>query len=103
MGEAASAAIAGLTLLLALWPGFALIVALATESANSACVLNAGRLKRQWLQSVLCVSESRPQQQQRPDTVRANRSATKRRTLPPYTKIAETKSVKSRLAIVGCS
>ena len=46
MGEAASAAIAGLTLLRALWPGFALIVALATESANSASVLSAGQTQK---------------------------------------------------------
>ena len=46
VGGAASAAIAGLTLVLALWPGFALIVALATESANSACVLNAGQTQK---------------------------------------------------------
>ena len=46
MGGAASAAIAGLTLVLALWPGFALIVALATESAHSACVLNAGQTQK---------------------------------------------------------
>ena len=43
MGEAVRTATAGLTLMLTLLPCSALIVALATESTNSACVLNAGQ------------------------------------------------------------
>ena len=46
MGEAASAAIAERTLVLTLLPGFALTVAFATESANSARVLNTGQTQK---------------------------------------------------------
>ena len=42
MGEAAITAASGLTVL----PDPALIVAVATESANSACVLNAGQTQK---------------------------------------------------------